>query len=106
MRTPPKRKTRPEALGGLVGRVLGDLGLDGPSAAVRIAERWPEVVGADTAAHCAPHLVRGTTLEIEADSSVWVQTLRLRAPQIVERLAAVFGAEAPGEIFVRLRGPR
>ena len=99
---PGRRRTRPEAIGGLVPSVLGELGLERTQAILRIAERWEEVVGPDAAAHSRPHLVRGRVLEVEAESSVWVQTLRLHAPRIVARLGELFGAEAPRELWLRV----
>lgn len=97
-----RRRTRPEAVGGLVAGVLGDLGLDGPTAVFPIVQGWPELVGPEAAAHSVPRVVRGTTLEIDADSPVWVQTLRLRAPEILARLAAALGPEAPRELWIRV----
>ena len=99
-----RRRTRPEEMGGLVAGVLGDLGLDGPTAVLRVVEAWPAVVGPEAAAHCRPRLVRGPTLEVDADSSVWVQTLRLRAPEILAGLASALGPGAPRELWIRV-GP-
>ena len=42
------RKT-PEPISQLVGRVLGDLGLDASARVVRLAERWEEAVGPEIA---------------------------------------------------------
>ncbi len=101
-----RRRTRPEAVGGLVAGVLGDLGLDAPTAVFRIVDAWAELVGEETAAHCTPRMVRGSTLEVDADSSVWVQTLRLRAPEILAKLSAALGEEAPRELWIRIGSAR
>ena len=39
----PRRKGRMETVGDLVGKVLGDLGLDGVAVAHRIGSQWDEI---------------------------------------------------------------
>jgi predicted nucleic acid-binding Zn ribbon protein len=89
-------------MAGLVEGVLGDLGLDVAPTILRIAERWPDLVGPEAAAHSSPCRIRGATLDVDADSPVWVQTLRLRSPQILARLADLLGPQAPRELWVRI----
>ena len=104
MRRPGKRRTRPEALGALVPALLDDLGFDAMRTLTRIGEQWEAIAGADAASHVRPSAIRGETLEVDADSSVWVQTLRLRSPQILARLAADLGPQAPRALWVRIGG--
>lgn len=104
MRRPGKRRTHPEALGALVPALLEDLGLEATRTLTRISERWEAVVGAHAAPHVRPAAIRGQTFEVEADSSVWVQTLRLRAPEILAKLAAELGPQAPRELWIRIGG--
>ena len=61
-------------------------------------------VGAEVAAHCRPVVLRNGVLEAHADSSAWCQTLRLRAPELLDRLAHAFGPDAPHAIWFRLAG--
>jgi predicted nucleic acid-binding Zn ribbon protein len=105
MRASKRRRTRPEALGALVPALLEDLGFDATRILTRVVESWEEIVGADAALHVRPAAIRGAVLEAEADSSVWVQTLRLRSPQVLARLAAVLGPEAPRELWIRIGSP-
>ncbi|MCC6641426.1 MAG: DUF721 domain-containing protein [Deltaproteobacteria bacterium] len=104
MRRPGKRRTRPEALGALVPALLEDLGFEATRTLSRIVERWETIVGREAALHVRPAAIRGETLEAEADSSVWVQTLRLRSPEVLARLAAELGAGAPRALWVRIGG--
>jgi predicted nucleic acid-binding Zn ribbon protein len=101
----PRRTGPPERVGALVPSVLRDLGLDESARALRIEEGWEAAVGAEVAAHCRPAVLRNGVLEAHADSSVWCQTLRLRAPELLDRLASAFGADAPHAIWFRLGGP-
>jgi len=96
------RKSRPEALGSLVARVLEDIGAGDSARVMRIAEHWEEAVGAEIAAHCRPTALRGDVLEATVDSSVWCQQLQLRGPEIIEALRAALPAEAPSELWFRV----
>lgn len=82
--------------------MLDELGLEGTQQILRVAECWPEVVGAEAARHCWPHRLAGAVLEAEADSSAWLHALRLEAPGILARLAEVLGPAAPRELRLRL----
>lgn len=92
------RKTRPEAVGSLVARVLGDLGLGETAAVMKVAGCWEAAVGPEIARHCQPTALRGAVLEATADSSVWCQQLQLQKPEILAGLRRELGAEAPREL--------
>ena len=93
-----RRKGTPTKVGDLIGRVLGDLGLEGIAKAHQIGAQWEAIVGAQVAAHCRPLGVRGSVLELEVDSPVWSQQLQLRKPEILAALERVIGSEAPREL--------
>jgi predicted nucleic acid-binding Zn ribbon protein len=95
----------PERVGALVPAVLRDLGLDESARALRIREGWERAVGAEVASHCWPIALRGGVLEAHADSSAWCQTLHLRAPELLERLARALGEDAPQALWFRLGEP-
>lgn len=97
-----------QPVGNLVGKVLGELGLDGVALAHRIGAAWPEIVGPQVAAHCRPLGLRAGVLELEVDSPVWSQQLQLRKTELLERLSETFGAEAPRELRFQVgtRRPR
>ena len=89
------RKSQPEPLGPLVSQVLEDIGAGDSARVMRIADHWEEAVGAEIAAHCRPTALRGSVLEVTADSSVWCQQLQLRGPEMIEALRAVLPGDAP-----------
>ena len=85
-------------MGEMIGRVLGDLGLEGVATAHQIGAQWEAIVGAQIAAHCRPLGLRGGVLEVEVDSPVWSQQLQLRKPDLLAALAGAFGRDAPREL--------
>jgi len=95
-------KSRPEAVGALIDRVLADLGAGPTARAVRIADHWEEAVGGDVADHSRPVAIRGDVLEVEVDTSVWCQQLQLRTPQILAGLREIVGQDAPSEVWLRV----
>ncbi len=97
------RKT-PEPVSQLVGRVLGDLGLDASARVVRLAERWEEAVGAEVARHCHPTALRDEGLEVTVDSSAWCQQLKLQRGEILAALRRVAGEDAPVDLWLRVSG--
>ena len=97
-RRPGRRKGSPTAVGDLIGRVLGELGLEGVARSHQIGAKWEQVVGAQVAAHCRPLGLRGDVLEIEVDSPVWSQQLQLRKPEMLSTLERMFGRDAPREL--------
>lgn len=97
-----RRRSQFESLGGLVPRVLTDLGLEASARVVRLADRWEEAVGPEVARHCRPTALRGSVLEARVDSSAWCQALTLKKPEILEALRATFGDEAPTDVRLRV----
>jgi predicted nucleic acid-binding Zn ribbon protein len=97
-----RSKSRPEAIGPLVARVLEDIGASSSARVSRIAQHWEEAVGKEIAQHCRPSGLRGDVLEISVDSSVWCQQLQLRSPEILAALRAVLPDDAPSELWFRV----
>jgi predicted nucleic acid-binding Zn ribbon protein len=97
-----RRKSEPRRVDAVLGRVLDDLGLGSARTAMRIQERWPAIVGEAAAAHSTPEGLRGTTLEVRVDASVWGQQLQLRSAEIVAALRELLGEAAPAELRFRL----
>jgi predicted nucleic acid-binding Zn ribbon protein len=95
-------KTRPQPLGDLVPRVLGDLGYDAANALTELVERWEDAVGAEVARHARPAGLRDATLEVSVDSSVWCQQLQLRREEILAALVRELGDRAPRELWLRV----
>lgn len=82
----------------MLPKVLGELGLDGAAAALRVSECWDQVVGTEIAAHCRPVAMRAGVLEAAVDSSVWCQHVQLRGPEILAGLKEQLGEDAPTQL--------
>lgn len=95
-------RREPRRVGDVVGTVLEDLGLEGASSLLRIAERWEAAVGPEVARHCQPERLQGTVLEATVDTSVWCQELQLHLPAILAALRREFGPEAPTDLRLRV----
>jgi len=55
---------------------------------------WPQVVGADVAAHTRPRSLRGTELVITVDHPGWATQLAFLSKSICDRLADQLGYRA------------
>lgn len=94
----PRKRREPRPIGILLGGVMHDLGLDEASAIVRVAERWEAAVGPEVARHCRPSALRGGTLEVTVDSSIWCQELQLQRTQILAALRRELADAAPADL--------
>ena len=53
--------------------------------------RWPDIVGAEVAQHCAPVTFEAGVLTVRADSTAWATQIRLLASSILGRLEGEVG---------------
>ncbi len=97
-----RRQSEPVAIGALLPRLLHDLGLGASARILRIAERWAGAVGPEVALRSQPLALRGDELEVGVESSVWCQQLQLQAPELLARLRAALGDDAPSKLRFRL----
>jgi len=93
----------PRALGGVIGRVLDELGHGTRNPAMKLAACWETAVGPEIAAHAEPVDWRGETLEVAVDSPSWSQQLQLRCEEILAALEEAMGPEAPTALRLRIR---
>ena len=91
----------PQPLGEAIDRLLADRGWDVPAAVVGVVERWPEIVGAELAAHCRPEKFDAGVLSLRAESTAWASQVRLLLPQLHRRLDEVVGRDVVSRIEVR-----
>lgn len=98
-----RRRSEPRRVGAVLPRLLDELGFGAARAAMRAQECWPEIVGAAAASHSGIEALRGRTLEVAVDSSVWGQQLQLRSGEILAALRERLGDDAPAELHFRLR---
>jgi predicted nucleic acid-binding Zn ribbon protein len=94
--------SEPTRVGAMVGRVLDDLGFGSARLAMQVQERWADLVGPEATAHSGPEGLRGATLEVRVDASVWGQQLQLRSPEILRALRELLGERAPRELRFRI----
>lgn len=87
----------PQLLGSTLGRLVDDHGWDLSLRVHGVMARWPELVGADIAAHTTPESFTDGKLVVRADSTAWATQLRLLAQSIVRRLNEELG---PGTVTV------
>ncbi len=83
-----------------VDRVVGTAGGRERLAVHGVFGRWPELVGADVAAHSRPTGFDGGVLEVAADSSAWATQLRLLAPVVMAAVDRLLGAGTVTKIQV------
>jgi predicted nucleic acid-binding Zn ribbon protein len=118
---PYGRGREPRGLGDVVENLTSELGWTGPLARSEVIEAWPQVVGAELAAHSTPMHIEDHALVIRCDSTAWATQLRLLRGQITTTIAErypeagvesirVSGPDAPtwkrGLRSVQGRGPR
>ncbi|MCM2578478.1 DUF721 domain-containing protein [Streptomyces meridianus] len=108
----------PLPLGAAINRLITERGWEAPAAVGGVMGRWPQLVGAEVAQHCAPQKYdeEARVLTVQCDSTAWATQLRLLAPQLVARLnedlgqgtvrlIKVLGPGGPQRRFGPLRAP-
>jgi predicted nucleic acid-binding Zn ribbon protein len=93
----------PTLLGDQLDRLLLDRGWKVDVAVGSIMGRWPEIVGADIAAHVEPVSFTDGVLTVRADSTAWATQIRLLASSLLARVEEEIGAGAVTEL--RVAGP-
>jgi predicted nucleic acid-binding Zn ribbon protein len=82
----------PQLLDNTLARLVADHGWALDLRMRGVFARWPELVGAEVAAHCTPETFAEGRLVVRTDSTAWATQLRLLAPQLVHRLNDELGA--------------
>lgn len=93
----------PTPLGDQLDRLLLDRGWGTDVAAGSVMGRWPTIVGADVAAHCAPVAFEDGVLTVRCDSTAWATNLRLMSSTLMGRIEAEAGEGLVSEL--RVHGP-
>jgi predicted nucleic acid-binding Zn ribbon protein len=94
----------PQLLDTTVGRLVEDHGWDVDLRVHGVFGRWPELVGAEVAAHSTPESFDDGRLVVRTDSTAWATQLKLLAPTVVRRLNEELGHGTVTVIDVQ--GPR
>jgi predicted nucleic acid-binding Zn ribbon protein len=97
------QRSDPQPLGTAINGLLDAEGWALAAATGSVFGRWPQIVGADLAAHTRPETLADGELTVTADSTAWATQVRLLAAQLVRRLNAELG---DGTVLrVKVRGP-
>lgn len=96
----------PKRLSGALDRVARDLGAPGAGALQVVFGRWPEIVGADTAAHCRPLRLVGGTLVVGVGDPGRATEVRFRSGEILGRIEELAGARVAERLEVTVRARR
>jgi len=91
------------AISDVLSSVLKKLGLGHRVRVARIAQDWERLVGSKIAQHCRPVAVRGRTLVVNVDSSVWLSELtQFFKDKILEQIHGEPGGKSIKEIRFRI----
>ena len=107
----PRADTAPRQDSGRDPKLLGDQlevfvverGWQADVAVGAVVGRWPQIVGPDIAAHCAPVEFVDGILTIRADSTAWATQLRMLTSTLMGRLDTETGDGTVREL--RIVGP-
>ena len=75
-----------EPAGGILGRVLRDLGLERDVLGWKAVEEWPQLVGARVARHARAVAYREGTLHVEVEGSAWMHELGFLKRELIRRI--------------------
>jgi len=89
-------------LGEALDRVRAELGLPETAALDVLRARWPDIVGADVAAHAHLVAVRDGIATVTTDGPLWATQLRYLETAILAEVAAVVGDEVVTSVRVRV----
>lgn len=98
----PDTRRPPTRVGGALGLVLRELGLD-VERTRRLDAALREALGPELAPHFELVDLRGKVAELRADAPVWSQELALQRSAVLSALRATLGADAPTELRLRVR---
>ena len=101
----PRRPRRddPQPLGTAIQGLLNDQGWQAAARVGSVFGRWPEIVGAEMAAHTKPDRLDGDELVVIADSTAWATQVRWLAKDLIRTLNAELGSGTVAT--VKIRGP-
>jgi predicted nucleic acid-binding Zn ribbon protein len=90
----------PQLIGVLVDGIAAVHGWEVDLAVGSLAGRWAELAGPGVADHCRPDRFDNGELVLVAESTAWATQLRMLAPTIVARIAAVLGPDLVRRVVV------
>lgn len=105
-RTNSQTERDPKPLGAIIDNLIQVEEFGVPLTISNLSARWPEIVGAEVAAHVTIESFNEDTktLNLRTDSTAWATQLRLLAAQIVQKITDEFGEEIVENLSVN--GPK
>ena len=79
------------------------LGSTSPRSSVAVFKQWEQIVGTAVAAHATPVEMGREALVVVVDHPAWATQLRGLSTEILSKVAAASGEEAPATLRVRVR---
>ena len=90
-------------IGDQVDHLVSERGWNVDVAAGSVMGRWPQIVGAELAAHAVPVTFEDGVLTVRCESTAWATQLRLMQSQLLARITDDVGAGVVVEL--RIVGP-
>ncbi|OGF14464.1 MAG: hypothetical protein A2W00_00045 [Candidatus Eisenbacteria bacterium RBG_16_71_46] len=75
-----------EPAGGVLARVLRDLGLERDVLGWKAVQEWPRLVGARVARHARAVAYREGTLHVEVEGSAWMHELGFLKRELIRKI--------------------
>jgi predicted nucleic acid-binding Zn ribbon protein len=91
-------------VGDILASVIRDLDLEKGIAEHRAILMWEEAVGSEAASHAVPREVARGRMIAAVDSSAWLQELRMREHEIIEKINKLIGEDVLKEIYFTIGG--
>jgi predicted nucleic acid-binding Zn ribbon protein len=93
----------PSGLGDVIDTLSARMGWSSPLARGELLMAWPDLVGADTAAHSVPVGIEEAELTVQCDSTAWATQLRLMRGEILTSILARY--PDAGVTSISFKGP-
>jgi hypothetical protein len=100
----PSRHVPPAPLAGLIEALTERRGWARRLSGAEVHARWPEIAGAELAAHTEPVRLHGGVLVLRVDSPAWATQVRYLTGELALRANAVLG-EGSVEKVTLVTGP-
>lgn len=102
---PPEPGTStPRPLDASLARLAASLGAPSPAVLSAVFSRWPDIVGAELAAHAKPLSLRGGVLVLGVDQPAWASQLGYLKTGLLSRIVETTGSTEVTDIRMKVTG--
>jgi|SRR3989338_3954038 len=81
-----KPKTKPTAIGDILSKFFQNSTWKKKTEQYSLWEHWETIVGKEAAKHARPERWQNDMLIVQTDHPVWIQELKMREPEILEKI--------------------